>query len=469
MSYYAKHLFMPKKLTIFLILLGLFFGLESRAAFSDGDLVKGSGPEVYVIEHGARRWIPNPDIFQKLFYDWKKILLVSDSVLSDIPPGNKLENGNNYPDGALIRAAKRKEIYVIDQGKRRWIPNPDIFYSNNFSPGKVIAVNDEKIKSIERGADVKSGEFLLLPDTYLTEKPPAEINFTKVVFRYSGSNPSGSVSELSWETFLESYDNRWQKTSEYSRTFDLPAINKSYTFYVRSRNKDGKADSYPASFSFKVVGFSSFSKKLKIDGIKSGGSFNLDEYIKIVNVSKEKISITGLVVKNKADEIAIIPRGTKILYIGEKDDEADIILEPGRSAFIFTGSAPVGKSFLLNKCTGYLNIYNFLIRLPQECPRPSEQDISGFSKDCRDYIRNLGTCEIPNTAAPKIASERECTDYLAENLNYAGCFRRYRLDPDFLKNDWYVYLNKTNEFWNDRSGEAKLSDKNGNLIDSYTY
>ncbi len=422
-----------------------------------------------MIEHGLKRWIPNPEIFQKLSYDWKKILFVGNSALSGIPPGDKLENGDNYPDGALIRAAKRKEIYVVDQGKRRWIPNPDIFYSNNFSPRNIVIVSEEKLKSIERGTDVKNGEFILLPSTFISEKPLAEINFTKVVFRYSGTNPTGPVSELNWETFLEGYDDRWQRTSEYSRVFDLPAINKSYTFYVRSRNKDGKVASRPASFSFKVIGFSFFNKKLKTDGIKSGGSFNLDEYIKIANISNEKINITGMIVKNKADEIAIVPKGTKILYVGERDDETDIILEPGKSAFIFTGSAPVGKSFLLNKCTGYLNIYNFLVRPPQECPRPAEQEIASFSRDCRDYIKGLGTCEIPNTAAPKIAFEKECTDFLAGNLNYVGCLKRYRSDPDFLKNDWYIYLNRTNEFWDDRHDEAKLLDKENNLIDSYSY
>lgn len=461
---------MPKKLAIFLILIGLFFSLENRAAFSDGDLVKGSGPEVYAIEHGAKRWIPNPDIFQKLFYDWKKILLVGDSVLSGIPPGNKLENGNNYPDGALIRAAKRKEIYVIDQGKRRWIPNPDIFYSNNFSPGKVIIVSDEKVNSIEKGVDVETGEFLRLPGTFITDKPDTEIDYTRVTFRYSGTNPTGPISELSWETFLDGYDSSWQRaTADYSRVVDLPAANKLYTFYVRSRNRDGKIDPSPASVSFKISSFSFYWRQLRIGGVKNRGSFNLDEYVQITNSSRENVNITGLILKNGANETSAIPKGVNILYVGSGNYETNIILNPGSTATIFTNSAPIGESFRLNKCAGYLNVYNFLARLPNECPRLSAQDISSLSKDCRDYINGLGTCAIPDTGAPKIAFDKDCTDYLVNNLSYAGCLRRYQFDPDFTKNDWYVFLNKTKEIWDDQHDEVKLTDKDGNLIDSYGY
>ncbi len=460
---------MPKYIIILIMLFGLVFGLESRAAFSDGDLVKGNGPEVYAIEHGAKRWIPNPDIFQKLFYDWKKILLVGDSVLSGIPPGNKLENGNNYPDGALIRAAKRKEIYVIDQGKRRWIPNPDIFYSNNFSPWKVIIVSDEKIKSIKQGADIKSGEFLLLPDTYLTEKPPAEINFTKVNFRFSGANPEGPASELSWETFLEGYDDRWQQTSQYTRTVDLPGISKSYKFYVRSRNKSGKVDPYPAAYSFKVIGFSSLYKKLKIGGVRSGGSANLDEYIKIASNSRESINITGLVLKNKNREIGRIPGGVGLFYLEGNDYGSDIVLGPGQSATIFAGTSPVGKNFRLNKCTGYLNYYNPLARFPEECPRPTKQSISGFSKNCRDYINGLRTCGTPDFNTLAIVYDEQCKKYLTDNFSYSGCLNNYRSDPDFIKNEWYVFLGSSQEILDNQHDEVKLADKDGNLIDSYSY
>lgn len=460
---------MPKKLTIFLILLGLFFSAESRADFSDGDLVKGSGPEVYVIEHGAKRWIPNPDIFQKLFYDWKKILVVSNSVLSGIPPGNKLENGDNYPDGALIRAAKKKEIYVIDQGKRRWIPNPDIFYSNNFSPGKIIAVNDEKIKSIERGADVKSGEFLLLPETYLTEKPAAEINFTKVNFRFSGVNPSGPVSELSWETFLEGYDDRWQRTSDYTRTVDLPGVSKPYKFYVRSRDKNGKVDPSPAAYSFKVIGFSPFYGKLRIDGVRGGGNGTMDEYVRIANSSQENVDITGLILKNKNREIGRIPEGTELFYLEGSNYNSDIILSPGQSATIFGGISPVGKNFRRNKCTGYLNYYNPPVSFPRECPKPTGQSVSGLSKNCVDYINGLGTCAVPDFNTLAIVYDEQCKKYLADNFSYNGCLNNYRSDPDFAKNEWYAFLGSSQEILDNRSDDVKLSDKDGNLINSYSY
>lgn len=235
---------MFKRSIVILAVIGLFFSFEAHAysTFSDGMLLKGRGPEVYVIEHGAKRWIPNPATFKKLFYDSGKITKVSEDILNNYPKGNNI--GNDFSDGALIRSGKSPKVYLYDNGKLRWITDPDVFNSNNFVWENIIVVPVSIVSSKRKGVDIKMGEFTLLPTSFIITKPLAEINLTKVTFSYSGTNPTGPVSELTWETFLDGYDSSWQgPTSNYTRTINLPGVNKTYTFYVRSRNKDGKIGS----------------------------------------------------------------------------------------------------------------------------------------------------------------------------------------------------------------------------------
>jgi len=462
---------MSRRSIVILAVIGLLLGAKSQAysTFSDGTLIRGSGPEVYVLEHGVKRWIPDPTIFKNLFYDWEKIKNVTDETLNGFPSGAKISS--DYSDGALLRFDKSPKVFLLDNSRLRWVPDPNIFNSNNFSWENIVAVPDSWIRFWNVGTDVKSGEFLLLPTSFITTKPPAEIKLMRVTFSYSGANPTGPVSDLAWDTFLDGYDAYWQSSgSNYTRTIDLPGVNKTYTFYVRSRNKDGKIDSHPASYSFKVIGFSPSYSQLKILTIKASGSSDLDEYVTVINYSATSIDITGLIIKNKNNDAFSIPGGSEYLQLGSSYSPKDIILEPNKKADIFSGPSPIGKNFLLNKCIGYLNnFYNFSPRLPQECPRPIDQDIISLNENCRNYINSLPVCATPDTGDIRVGYDKQCTDYLTSTLNYSGCVMRYQVDPDFLKIDWYLYLNRTSGFWNDSHDEAELVDKDGNLISSYSY
>lgn len=55
--------------------------------YRDGVLVKGSRPEVFVIQGGRKCWIPDPATFKAMGYDWNKIIVIPDSELERIPRG----------------------------------------------------------------------------------------------------------------------------------------------------------------------------------------------------------------------------------------------------------------------------------------------------------------------------------------------------------------------------------------------
>lgn len=61
------------------------------ATYLTGQLLKGSGPEIYVIDGPQRRWIPDPTTFQLNGYNWAAVLTIPDAELQSIPLGPQIE------------------------------------------------------------------------------------------------------------------------------------------------------------------------------------------------------------------------------------------------------------------------------------------------------------------------------------------------------------------------------------------
>jgi hypothetical protein len=59
-------------------------------AQEEGSLVKGNGPEVYLIEKGARRHIMNEETFRAMGFRWESVRMLPDSQVGRIPLGAPL-------------------------------------------------------------------------------------------------------------------------------------------------------------------------------------------------------------------------------------------------------------------------------------------------------------------------------------------------------------------------------------------
>ncbi len=62
----------------------------SSSVFPDGTLVKGSGPQIYLIEKGLRRLIPDLKTVEKLGLNQSNIVTIDDSALKSIPLGSPI-------------------------------------------------------------------------------------------------------------------------------------------------------------------------------------------------------------------------------------------------------------------------------------------------------------------------------------------------------------------------------------------
>ena len=202
-----------------------------------------------------------------------------------------------------------------------------------------------------------------------------------------------------------------------------------------------------------------------------------NEYITIraKATNTERIIITGFRLESAiSGKSAYIASGSEIYQPGVGGGSA-IFLDPGDEAIISTSRSPVGTSFRINSCTGYLSQFQqFTPSLPSECPAP-EREAAGEDRaiytdnSCMNYLQSMQICTIDvNPPLPPTLSNT-CRDFIQSRVTYKGCISKHVTDSDFKKRQWRVYLGYDTELWRDKREVIALIDAQGRLIDSTTY
>jgi hypothetical protein len=434
-------------------------------------LIKGTGPKVYVLENRVKRWIPSPDVFNNFKYRWENINLISDALLGYYPEGEELGKYDDYPEGSLLKGAG-PEIYLVENGKRRWITSPAVMEKYQLEWRNIIQVDDKDLNKIEKGDSAGTTESNRHPDAFILEGPKEgeSVQAGEITFKFSGTNPLGKASDLTFETYLKGYDTRWQGQSSATETYKLDQ-GKTYTFYVRAKNKEGYYDLSPAWRNFRL-GVSPYYGKVEIDEVQPEEDNFEQDYLVLRSDDREIINISGWTIKNKNNESFTIPRAAeKFNGSAAGSQKIDIILNDGDEVIVSARANTVQGNFRVNKCSGYLGETNdFNPELDIDCPETSESQYSYLKKTCREYIDDLNQCEIPDYSKNfDVAADSQCTAFLNDNFNYSQCFKKYGQDVDFLTDEWRLFMGKTKDFFDDYEDKITLTDSNGLLVDEYSY
>jgi len=447
--------------------------LGGQAYLPKADLIKGSGPEVYALENGIRRWIESLESFQYFNYGWENIKIVSEAVLESYPQGENLGRYDDYPGGSLLRGSGPR-IYLIELGKKRWIPTPAIFTANNFGWRYVIKVNDKVLENIKQGTDLTISEPNRYPDTVILSGPARDevIQDSEVTFKFSGTNPLGPRTELSFETFLAGYDNYWHGGSSDEEEYRLSASNAAYTFFVRAKNKQGYVDPSPATARFSI-GLSPYYGRVVINRVEPDEDTFRQDYLVLENNDRDGglIDITGWKIESKKDDVVIPQAVKKLKYPFSVKDSSDISLPYRGKVVISFGAGSQGVNFQTNLCAGYLaQNAEFFPSLNKDCPLPKESEYSYLKDACRNFIQDLNRCELPDYGGDfSVSADSQCTDFLNDNFNYQGCYDKHNQEVDFFDGEWRVFLNKSEDVLNNDSDTIILKDRNGQIVDRYVY
>ncbi|MDI6821077.1 MAG: hypothetical protein QMD65_02775 [Patescibacteria group bacterium] len=189
------------------------------------------------------------------------------------------------------------------------------------------------------------------------------------------------------------------------------------------------------------------------------------------NLGDKKINVTGWRFKTNRGE-TLIPRAVNRYDPSGLAKEEDIIIGAGDSVTGYIGISPIGKNIRLNKCIGHLNnSYEFSPGFPSYCPELYDRmELIKLSGSCQSFIMSLDGCRKPPVEELNnvLGYEDDTCHAFFRRFDFISCYNRYYWEPDFLKNEWLVWLGAgigidPEHDW------VRFFDKNGLLVDSYIY
>lgn len=187
------------------------------------------------------------------------------------------------------------------------------------------------------------------------------------------------------------------------------------------------------------------------------------------------IDITGWTLKStNTGNSVTIPRGTYLYFSGTINSEDDIYVTGGDTIYLITGQTPIGVSFKLNKCSGYLSQFQkFVPYLPTSCPAPRSEDLKSIPKivvndACLDYINSFPSCQVETKNFP-VSWSYECRNFFQTKISYPSCVNIHKGDKDFYQHEWRAYFRHNQILWKSRRENIILYDNIGKIVSSLTY
>jgi len=223
------------------------------------------------------------------------------------------------------------------------------------------------------------------------------------------------------------------------------------------------------------AGTSLFKDEVRIGAVENATFSNPQtEYIELQAPAGNKglVYISDWTLKNSSGKEARIGKAAKLLRAGTANTETPFFLAPGEKAIISTGRSPVGTSFQVNKCSGYLEQFqNFSPPLTGDCPSAATDIYTssrGLEQACGNYVATLPRCEAYTGTIPYGLSAA-CVSYIQTEINYNGCVETHKNDFDFYRPEWRIYLGRTVDLWENAGDLVRLYDHAGDLVDSKAY
>ncbi|MFA6158533.1 MAG: hypothetical protein WC763_02805 [Candidatus Paceibacterota bacterium] len=272
----------------------------------------------------------------------------------------------------------------------------------------------------------------------------------------------------------ETYGKAYIKgTSDGKTTLNLPKAPAEIVLNAEQSIRDFFTQPSDAQ---KIHSSTLLSKTLSLDGTAGAkSSVAQEEYLRILAAPQAvaTTSLAGMRIKDSAyDTNVTLPQAANLPILGAPYLNTDVLLPPASRAIVTSGRSPIGTSFRVNICTGYLNQFQtFTPDLRQDCPEPlDELKASGPYQEasCQDFVKELPRCRAFNGTFPGGLSAA-CRAFVTQNLNYNSCAQRNEGSEGFYKDEWRLFLDQTSELWRNSQEVIRLVDPKGNSIDAITY
>ncbi len=112
----------------------------------DGLVLKGSGPDIYVLQDNKLRWISSLEAFQYFGYKWDEVHVVEDSFLGQFEKGR--------PIHVLLKCPESPHIYALESGRKRWIKDIPTFVAEGYVWEDVKMVDCYSLRRLPDGPTI---------------------------------------------------------------------------------------------------------------------------------------------------------------------------------------------------------------------------------------------------------------------------------------------------------------------------
>lgn len=118
----------------------------SALVIRDGLVLKGSGPEIYVLQDNKLRWISSLDAFHFFGYRWEQVHIVDDEFLAEFEKGR--------PIHVLLKCEASPHIYALENDRKRWIKDIPTFEAQGYVWSDVRFVSCEYLRRLPNGPPI---------------------------------------------------------------------------------------------------------------------------------------------------------------------------------------------------------------------------------------------------------------------------------------------------------------------------
>ena len=112
----------------------------------DGLVLKGSGPDIYVLQDNKLRWISSLEAFDYFGYKWDEVHVVEDSFLGQFAKGR--------PIHVLLKCPTSPHIYALESGRKRWIKDIPTFLAEGYVWEDVKIVDCYYLRQLPNGPPI---------------------------------------------------------------------------------------------------------------------------------------------------------------------------------------------------------------------------------------------------------------------------------------------------------------------------
>lgn len=203
-----------------------------------------------------------------------------------------------------------------------------------------------------------------------------------------------------------------------------------------------------------------------------------EEYVTIAagHSNTAPMDITGWSLQSVlTGKIYLFPKASPLFVAGAVNAGSSVLLNPGATAIITSGSSPLGISFRENMCSGYLaQFQRFTPDIERLCPDPRDalpqtpENLRAYRASCFTYVQTIPRCRFPAGDPPPNVSP-QCANFARNTYTYNGCVQQYQNRVDFYQDTWRLYLGSSRPLWNSEHDIVRLLDAHGRTVDILKY